>query len=211
MKSVRRDVVDKERQMLRDLVETRCLLFGDFTLSTGEKSDFYFDCKHATLDGETLSHIADAFLNEIKKFRVTPTAIGGLTMGADFIAAAVAMRAFQIGAKTVHASIVRQEPKKHGTKNLIENELPSGTPIVVVDDVITTGSSTRKACVEFQKAGYRIVGILALVDREAGGLQELARAFNCDALAVFKKSDFPNLVKALRDDHGARQRVVGTS
>lgn len=203
--------MDKRWQTLRDMVEARCLVFGDFTLSTGEKSKFYFDCKHATLDGETLSHIADAFLREIAKFDSTPTAIGGLTMGADFIAAAVAMRAFQSGAKTTHASIVRKEQKKHGTKNFIENQLRPGTSIVVVDDVITTGSSTKQACEQFQESGYRIVGILALVDREVGGLQNLAKAFNCDARAIFKKSDFPQLVQALGDDRGTNRRVAGAA
>jgi orotate phosphoribosyltransferase len=201
--------VDKKRQILRDLVEARCLVFGDFTLSTGEKSRFYFDCKHATLDGETLSHISDAFLEEIAKFSTTPTAIGGLTMGADFIVAAVAMRAFQTGAKTQRASIVRKEPKKHGTRNFIENQLPPGTSIVVVDDVITSGSSTIKACEKFREAGYKIVGILALVDREAGGIQKLQRTFECEARAVFRKSDFPMLVEA--QDNGSSPRIAGAA
>jgi orotate phosphoribosyltransferase len=203
--------VDKKRQILRDLVEKRCLLFGDFTLSTGEKSKFYFDCKHATLDGHALALISDAFLEEIKNFDVEPTAIGGLTMGADFIAAAVAMRGYQTGAKTVQASIVRKDRKEHGTRNWIENELPKGTSIVVVDDVITTGKSTRIACDKFKEAGYKIVGILALVDREQGGLKKLAEAVGCDARAVFKTSNFPRLVEALRNEDGSQQRVAGAA
>jgi len=201
--------VDEERQILRDLVEKRCLLFGDYTLSTGKKSNFYFDCKHATLDGHALALISDAFLEEIKKFRVEPTAIGGLTMGADFIAAAVAMRAYQTGAKTVHASIVRKDRKEHGTRNWIENELSKNTPIVVVDDVVTTGASTQTACDRFRDAGYKIVGILALVDREVGGLQKLKAAVGCDATAIFSISDFPRLLEALRDGDGSPQRIAG--
>ena len=203
--------MDEKRQILRDLLEKRCLVFGDFTLSTGEKSKFYFDCKHATLDGQALTLISDAFLEEIQKFDVQATAIGGLTMGADFIAATVSMRAYQTGAATVHASIVRKEPKKHGTRNFIENELPKGTTIVVVDDVVTTGSSTKLACEKFQAAGYIVVGILALVDREAGGLESLARNFHCKATSIFKKSDFPALMQASSGGGGSRQRMAGAA
>ncbi len=182
--------MNEQRQILRDLVEKRCLVFGDYVLSTGERSQFYFDCKRATLDGEALTRMADAFLEEIASFDLSPNAIGGLTMGADFIAAAVAMRAYQVGAPTIHASIVRKEPKKHGTRNFIENELPPGTTIAVVDDVITSGSSTKKACEKFEQAGYRIAGILALVDRQAGGLESLSQDFRCPTRAIFRKSDF---------------------
>jgi orotate phosphoribosyltransferase len=201
--------VDAKRQLLLNRVEDRCLIFGDFTLSTGAKSPFYFDCKHATLDGGILAMIADAFLDEISKFPEIPTAIGGLTMGADFISAAVAMRAAQIGAKTVQASIVRKEPKRHGTRNYIENQLPPGTSIVVVDDVITSGGSTQKACDEFLKARYRIVGILALVDREAGGLEALQRKNNCPVRALLRKSDFPKMAEAQRD--ADNQRIAGAA
>jgi orotate phosphoribosyltransferase len=200
--------VDNKRQILRDLVEKRCLVIGDFTLSTGQKSKFYFDCKHATLDGEALALISDAFLEEIAKFEIAPTAIGGLTMGADFIAAAVAMRAFQTNAPTIHASIVRKEPKKHGTRNYIENQLERGTSIVVVDDVITTGSSTVLACERFKDAGYNIVGILALVDREAGGLTNLADKFQCQARSIFTKSDFPALMEGSGGVEGSLRRMA---
>lgn len=203
--------MDKKRQILRDLVETRCLVFGDYTLSTGEKSRFYFDCKHATLDGEALALMSDAFLEEIQKFEPVPTAIGGLTLGADFIVAAVAMRAYQVGAPTVYASVVRKDQKKHGTKNFIENQLKAGTAIVVVDDVITSGSSTKKACEKFLEAGYKIVGILALVDREAGGVQSLANEFKCPVRGIFKKRDFPALVEAQRDGEESVRGIAGAA
>jgi orotate phosphoribosyltransferase len=190
--------VDSNRQTLRDMIEERCLEVGEFTLTTGQKSSYYFDCKKATLDGPTLALIADAFLEEIRQLPTEPQAIGGLTMGADFIAAAVAMRATQVQGRTVHASIVRKEPKKHGTRNYIENQLPAGTDIVVVDDVVTSGKSTHLACEKLLEAGYRITGIVALVDREAGGMEALARAFDCPVRAVLKKAQFPRLMALQR-------------
>ncbi len=132
----------------------------------------------------------------IEKLPVKPTAIGGLTMGADFITAAVIMMSHQTGGKVLKGSIARKEPKKHGTRRRIENELPPGTKIVVIDDVITTGSSTLKACQEFEEAGYEIVGILAVVDREQGGKKTLEDKYQ-HVRTLFKTSDFPKLASQL--------------
>lgn len=192
---------------LRTLIEERCLKISEkpFKLSTGALSRYYFDCKNVTLDGEGLSLVAEAFLEEIQKLHEEPKAIGGLTMGADFITAAVALRSFERGLQ-FQGSIVRKEPKKHGTMNRIENELPRGTPIVVVDDVITTGNSTKQACQEFLAAGYGIVGIIALIDREENGKANLERLFSgIRVKAIFTTSDFPAAVKAdeqIRENKG---------
>lgn len=86
----------------------------------------------------------------------------------------------------------------------IENELPPGTRIVVVDDVITTGSSTRQAAEKFQAAGYEIVGIIALIDREAGGAEQLAAQFGCPVRSIFRKRDFPRL--AIGESYGTPEQ-----
>ena len=182
-----------ERNRLRDLIESLCLIKGSFTLSTGAKSNFYFDCKRAMLDGEALSLIADAFLEEIDTLPESPKAIGGLTMGADFVVAAVIQRAYQTGRGITKGSVVRKEPKQHGTMNRVENELEPGTQILVVDDVVTTGKSTEKACDELLRENYAVVGIMCLVDREAGGIENLEKKYNVPVRSIFKKSDFPKL------------------
>ena len=185
------------RDRLRELIAKRCLLSGrEFTLSTGQKSNYYFDCKVATLDGEALTLIAEEFLEEIGRLPEKPTAIGGLTLGADFMTAAVIVLSFLKGGSIQRGSIVRKEPKEHGTQNKIENELPAGTKIVVVDDVITSGKSMEQACDEFERVGYEVVGILAVVDREAGGREKLEQ--RCKHVrALFRKSDFPDLLTVL--------------
>ena len=188
------------REELRKLVDARCLdTDTPYTLTTGTQSGFYFDCKKAMLDGRCLSLIADEFLEEARKLPVPPDAIGGLTMGADFIVAAVIQRAFQTGMPTVSGSIVRKEPKKHGTRNKIENELPAGTRVMVIDDVITSGSSTDAACREFIANGYEVVGIVALVDREAGGRESLSKKYRCPVHAIFTTSDFPRISQGMND------------
>lgn len=182
-----------QKQRLLELIDQRCLITGnEMTLSTGAKSDFYFDCKRATLHGESLALIAQAFLALLDELPTKPHAIGGLTLGADPITAAVVLAAHQQGL-TIEGTIARKEPKKHGTRTPIENDLPRGTRIVVVDDVVTSGSSTLQAAEKFEAAGYEIVGIIALIDREAGGMDALRARLHCPVLSVFQKTDFPRL------------------
>lgn len=188
-----------DRDRLHQLIEKLCIIEGDFVLSTGAQARYYFDCKTITLHGEGLTLIARELLKEIDRLPIKPTAIGGLTMGADFITAAVIMMSHRTGGKVLDGSIVRKEPKKHGTRRRIENELPAGTKIVVVDDVITTGSSTFKACREFEEAGYEIVGVLGIVDREAGGREALQAKYR-HVRTLFKTSDFPKLSSHLPEN-----------
>ena len=184
--------VAEPREYLREKVEKSCLIEGDFILASGERSSFYFDAKRAMLNGECLSLIADEFLRLIKALPSPPAVIGGLTMGADFIVAGVIQRAFGQGMH-LSGAIVRKEPKKHGTRSLIENEFNNHPDVVVVDDVFTTGLSTLKACTALTEFGYRIVGIIGLVDREQGGIDNLRREYDVPVLSVFTKSDFPLL------------------
>jgi orotate phosphoribosyltransferase len=187
----------QKNERLRAFIEKNCLLDDvDISLSTGAQSSFYFDCKKATLSGESLSLIVDAVISMIDDLPEQPTAIGGLTMGADPIIAGVVARAYQLNRPPIYGSIVRKEPKKHGTKSKIENQLPPGTKIVVIDDVITTGSSVKIACKEFLADGYIVVGIIALIDRKAGGKESLEREFG-PVHTLFDKNDFP----ALRSSH----------
>jgi orotate phosphoribosyltransferase len=195
--------MQSNRDRLHHLIEKLCVIEGDFVLSTGVRSRYYFDCKAVALHGEGLTLIGRELLEEIESLPVKPTAIGGLTMGADFISAAVIILSHQAGGELLHGSIVRKEPKKHGTRRKIENELPAGTKIVVVDDVITTGSSTLEACGEFERAGYEIVGILAVVDREQGGRKTLEEKYQ-HVRTLFKTSDFPRLASHLTKGGSAR-------
>lgn len=181
-------------QELKQFINDKCLIVDkEFTLSTGTKANWYFDCKQATLHGKHVITIADNFLAIIDKLEDIPTAISGLTMGADPLITAVSIRASQTDREIVNGAIVRKEPKKHGSKNHIENDQGQGTRVVVVDDVITTGGSTAKACDYLIEAGYRISAIISLIDREAGGATSLAERYNCDVFSLFKKSEFDKI------------------
>jgi orotate phosphoribosyltransferase len=169
---------------------------GPFTLSTGEVSNFYFDCKRAVLQGDVLCMIAAELLREANELPEMPDAVGGLSIGADFLVAATIQLAAQRGHPMIYGCVVRKERKDHGTRNYIENAQPDGTKIMVVDDVITTGTSTGLACDRLLDAGNRIVGIVGLIDREQDGVETLAKKYGVHVKCLFKSSDFPSLTQA---------------
>lgn len=186
------------RQFLRDYLARHSLITGgDIKLSGGGVSSFYFNCKKATLNGEFLCALADWVLDEVA-CALTPAAdaVGGPTLGADFIAAAVAMRAHQRGIALTHGCIVRKEAKAHGTQSAIENAPPPRARVLVVEDVITSGGSAARACEALLAAGYSIAAVAVIIDREAGGRQQLEKQFNAPVYALFNRADFPEAAAA---------------
>ena len=182
------------RENLRALVESVCLLQGqEFVLSTGKRSDFYFDCKRAVLRGDALNLIAEEFLAAADQLPTAPDAIGGLSIGADFLVAATIQLAAQRNHRMMTGCVVRKDRKEHGTRTFIENEQPPGTKVMVVDDVFTSGRSTELACRRLAAVGNEIVGIVGLVDRNQGGVDNLRREFDVPVRTIFSIHDFPAL------------------
>jgi orotate phosphoribosyltransferase len=165
--------MENEREQLRQLLKGQSLMFGDFTLASGKKSNFYFDSKRTTLlsDGAWLT--AREVLRLIREHRIEADAIGGLTLGADPIVCPVAALSHVDGPK-LRAFIVRKEAKEHGTGRRIEGNLPKGSRVIIVDDVVTTAGSTIKAIEAAEAEGHRVVAVICLVDREEGGGAKLA-------------------------------------
>ena len=154
-------------RVFRALIESVCLLRGqEFVLSTGARSDFYFDCKRAVLRGDALNLIAYQFLAAADRLPTAPDAISGLSIGADFLVAATIQLAAQKEHRMIAGCVVRKDRKEHGTGTFIENEQPPGTRVMVVDDVFTSGRSTALACERLMDVGNEIVGIVGLSDRK---------------------------------------------
>ncbi len=161
------------RSALKSLLTQRSLILGPITLSNGSQSDHYFDCKRTTLNSEGAWLVGDVVLRVMREeLREWPKAIGGLTHGADPIVSSVIMRARECGLH-LDGFYVRQEPKKHGTKNLVENAPEPGSNIVIVDDVVTGGGSVLKAIDAASQAGCNILAVITLVDRLEGGGDKL--------------------------------------
>lgn len=139
-------------------------------LTSGRTSNYYIDAKMTTLDPEGASLTARMILEALKSFEID--AVGGFTLGADPIVSVVA--ALSAGTeRPLPAFIVRKEPKKHGERKMIEGPFKKGWKVAVIDDVVTTGGSTLKACQAVEEEGGKVVLTLTLVDRLEGGRKNL--------------------------------------
>lgn len=163
--------MDKKKERLLELIKKEAFSLRPVVLSSGKKSNYYVDCRMITLHPEGATLVAEIFFDMLdgRDF----DALGGLTMGADPIAGAFAVVSFQHN-KPKQGFIVRKEQKKHGTQKLVEGPLKSGSKVVVVDDVATTGDSLLAAIDAVEAFGCIVVGVLVVVDRMEGAKEKLA-------------------------------------
>jgi orotate phosphoribosyltransferase len=190
-----------DRTALLNLIATLSFKLGDFTLASGQKSDYYIDCRTTTLHAEGGRLSGLVFYDLIRQHLPQAEAVGGLTMGADPLvsntASASAWNALQQGldpadptTKLLQGFLVRKAEKTHGTGRKIEGFLKKGAQVVIVDDVCTTGGSTITAIEAAREAGMNVAGILCLVDREQGGRANIeAAAAGAPFISVFTATD----------------------
>lgn len=171
---------DSARKIETVAREVGALLEGEFTLTSGKKSRYYFDGKRLTLSPEGSYWTGKAIFDELSKLGVE--AIGGIATGAYPIVTAVTLVS-HLEKKPIPAFIVREAPKEHGTKRQVEGHLKEGSRVAVVDDVITTGGSVLKAIETAEAANCRVVKVMALVDRHEGG-SDLLREKGYDFMAI---------------------------
>ena len=187
------------RAALLDLIATLSFKLGDFTLASGQKSDYYIDCRTTTLHAEGGRLAGLVFYELICEHMPHVAAVGGLTMGADPLVSNTASASawaladydemLRLSAEPefddedpgpaptlIHGFLVRKQEKDHGTGRRIEGFLQPGAPVVIVDDVCTTGASTIAAIEATRDAGMIVAGVLCLVDREQGGRDNIERA-----------------------------------
>lgn len=153
------------RDALIELVKRDALQFGDFVLASGKRSNYYIDCRNVTLSAEGAALIGQGILDLMKDESID--AVGGMTLGADPILAAV-LTVAGINARPLRGFIVRKEPKGHGTGKLVEGPLRSGDRALIVEDVSTTGGSALKAAEAAEAEGAKVVHIVTVLDRLAG-------------------------------------------
>lgn len=159
-------------EALRRLLLERSVRHGDFVLASGQRSSYYIDCRLTTMSAEGMVLIGRLGLSAIRSSSWCPEAIGGLTMGADPVSYAIAAASFG-SERALDAFSVRKEAKTHGAGRLIEGNFAPGAKVVVIEDVITSGGSARKAVEAVRREGGEVLGVLAVVDREQGGRQAL--------------------------------------
>lgn len=163
-------------QRLINLIKIRSFEYNEspcFKLTGGGVSNFYFNLKRTTYSPEGQYLIGKILFDKIIELGLKVEAIGGLTMGADPIACAVAHHSFDSD-MPIEAFSIRKEPKAHGMMLAIEGQVREGDRVIIIDDVITTGSSTIKAIKAAQEYALDIVSVIVIVDRcEFNGRQNI--------------------------------------
>ncbi len=159
-------------RLLALALERGAIKYGAFTLTSGKKSNYYFDGRLLSLDPEGAHLISQALLPLLEQ--AGAEAVGGTTLGADPMVAAVAL-ASHLSGRSIPAFIVRKESKVHGTKQNIEGPLISGINVAIVDDVCTTGGSLFHAIEAAEEAGCTVVKVVSVLDRNEGGSEEMRR------------------------------------
>jgi orotate phosphoribosyltransferase len=207
------------RTSLLDLIATHSFNLGEFTLTSGQRSDYYIDCRTTTLHAEGGRLAGLAMYDLIREHIPSAIAVGGLTMGADPLvsntasASAWALAEYneirqlsrdlelaeedsEPAPTLIHGFLVRKAEKAHGTGRRLEGFLQQGAEVVILDDVCSTGGSTVTAIEAAREVGMVVAGVLCLVDREQGGRLCIERALaevpsddDVPFLSVFTASD----------------------
>ena len=180
------------KEELLKMVKEKCYRKGDYTLSSGKKSEHYVNCKPVTLTGRGLTLAAMMLLEHIDT-----TVVAGLTLGADPLVSGVAFASFQFWNNTNPkfmidgGLIVRKEPKGHGTQAWIEGPvLPEGSKVTVLEDVVTTGESSLFAVEKLRDAGYIVERVVCIVNRQEGNeARELMESKGIRLISLFKLED----------------------
>lgn len=158
--------------ILKQLLAEKSVKRGSFVLASGKQSDIYVDARLTTMSPEGMVVIGSLALSAISDRGWKPDSIGGLTMGADPVTFAISHTS-AIQQMPIRAFSVRKEAKTHGTGNRIEGPFQKGDRVVVIEDVITTGKSALQAIDAVEASGGKILGVLAVVDRQDGGREAI--------------------------------------
>jgi orotate phosphoribosyltransferase len=182
--------LEQDRARLLELLRSLSFERRKVVLASGKESDFYIDCKRTALTAEGHALVGRLLFEKVRRIRPLVRGVGGLTLGADPIASAIALTSFLAG-EPVDAYVVRKEPKGHGTGQWIEGRktIPDGSRVVVIEDVVTTGGSALKAIERCRAEKLEPVACIALVDRMEGG-REAIEAQGVPLDALYARKDF---------------------
>jgi orotate phosphoribosyltransferase len=158
--------VNDARQKLIDHIASDAVFHGDFTLTSGKKATYYVDLRKVSLDHRVAPLIGEVMLEVIAGVPDV-SAVGGMTMGADPVAAAILHQGAARGLED-DAFVVRKEPKDHGRGRQVEGPDLAGKRVIVLEDTSTTGGSPLKAIEALRKVGAEIAAVAVVVDRDTG-------------------------------------------
>lgn len=160
-------------QLLVEAFEKKALQRGSFVLASGKTASFYLDAKQVVLDAAGAMLVGQAVLARLQALGPLPDAVGGMSIGADPITAAVVTMAGVAGLP-LKGFMIRKEPKGHGLGRYLEGPVAAGNRVVILEDVVTTGGSSLLAIDRAEEFGLRVERVVTLVDRLAGGADAFA-------------------------------------
>lgn len=172
-----------DREDLRKLIIDKAVVRGEVTLSSGRVADYYIDLRRVTLHHAAAPLVGRVMLDTVLDWEFD--AVGGLTLGADPVAAAM-MHASAAAGQGVDAFVVRKSEKAHGLQRRVEGPDVAGRRVLAVEDTSTTGASVLTAVEAVREAGAQVVGVAVIVDRGAG---EAVRAAGLDYRFAFSLAD----------------------
>lgn len=177
--------VSAPRDQLLQIIRDQAVVRGRVTLSSGAQVDYYLDLRRVTLDGVAAPMIGAVMLDLVADLHFD--AVGGLTMGADPVAAAMLHTASTRGAR-LDAFVVRKSEKAHGMQQRIEGPSISGRRVLVVEDTSTTGNSPLTAVQACQEGGADVVAVAVIADRNSGA-QDKVQELGLEYRAAYSMSD----------------------
>lgn len=182
------------KKRLANILVGRSYMEGEFTLASGKKSDYYFDCRQTSLHPEGAWLIGNLFADMVQDLPVT--AVGGMTMGADPLISATSI-ASHLKGRPLAGLIVRKSVKDHGTGRYIEGlaNVTAGDRVAMLEDVVSSGGSVLQACERVRDAGLQVAVICCVLDRGEGGREALEQA----GYAVRSIFTRPELVALAKD------------
>ncbi len=179
-----------DRQRLKQILLDRSFQQSDraeFRLASGNWSHFYFNCKRTTMDPEGARLVGEAVFEAVRDRGID--GVGGLTLGADPMAAATMHVAWDHGQR-IKQFVVRKQLKDHGSIKWIEGNVTPGESVIILEDVVTTGGSTIQAIERAREDGLNVSGVVILVDREEEGGADLIREHDPGPVqALFTRSE----------------------
>jgi orotate phosphoribosyltransferase len=184
---------DKKRRKLMEIIQKNAIVFQDVQLFSKIKSQYYYDIKRISLQKEGAHLLAELLLSEIYKYG--PKSVGGMEMGAVALVTAVVFKSTMDGKyeKGLNGFFIRKEAKGYGLQKRIEgNMIP---PVVIVDDVITSGKSVMDSIEAVNAEGVTPKGVVCVIDREEAGTPNVLKQNNIKYSSLFKHSEFKPFIE----------------
>jgi orotate phosphoribosyltransferase len=184
------------RARLAALLYEKSYMEGDFTLSSGRKSDYYFDCRQSSLNPGGAWLIGAIFMHMLKGMGIK--AVAGMTMGADPLVTATSLVCYHNDIY-VPALIVRKEAKGHGAGQTVEGlaNVNRGDRVLLLEDVVSTGASVLKAAEQVEEVGLEVAAVFCILNREEpGGAEAFAKAGR-ELRSIFIRKELVSLARQM--------------